>query len=141
MIALLFAIMHSEIIEYRIDNEAKDGDTYRYVVLPPQLGGRYTGGGNVVVAPFFLFNDPTAASQSRASGGSIFTLPSRMTGAETNGREDEPSILPILHASPLFSPRLFSRLHAIATRILRETGGLYLTSSYTGGIAEGSAVR
>lgn len=122
MIALLFPIMHSEIIEYRIDNEAKDGDTYRYVVLPPQLGGRYTGGGNVVVAPFFLFNDPTAASQSRASS-SIFTLPSRMTGAETNGREDEPSILPILHASPLFSPRrLFSRLHAIATRILRETG-------------------
>lgn len=38
MIALLFEIMHSQRIEYRIDNEVKDGDTYRYVVLPPQLG-------------------------------------------------------------------------------------------------------
>lgn len=38
MIVLLFAIMHSERIEYRIVNEVKDGDTYRYVVLPPQLG-------------------------------------------------------------------------------------------------------
>lgn len=38
MIVLLFAIMHSQRIEHRIGNEAKDGDTYRYVVLPPQLG-------------------------------------------------------------------------------------------------------
>lgn len=137
MIALLFAIMHSEIIEHRIDNEVKDGDTYRYVVLPPQLGGRYTGGGNVVVAPFFCSMIPRQPA-NHEQALAFLTLPSRMTGAETNGREDEPSILPILHASPLFSPRQTASSLASTPSPREFSERLEVcTSSYTGGIAEG----